>query len=145
MVKTALLKEGNTYSIHLVDPVGDGAMPKAEEHNNNLLSTSMPKLADTADKKVAKFVSFTSVFRDGFSLSYSNESIKAPAHKEPTPSPITPRLDQSQISLNLDHKSEERDTSRDAKEKGKKTSSKKGGKKDTTPEPTVRSLINSLF
>ncbi len=113
-----MLREGHTFSIHVVDPIIENNQQQHKE------------------KAIAKHISFTAVLKDGFSLSYSNECIKQPIHKEPISTPLTPRLDQSQVSIDAGGGHNKPTDEAKEKQSSKKTS-KKTGKKDATPEPTV--------
>ncbi|CAF0878303.1 unnamed protein product [Brachionus calyciflorus] len=114
-VTSSVIKDGNTYSVHLVDP-------KLDENNNE------------ANAKIADYTCFTSVFKDGLSLAVSTpinyQDLKKIVKIEPTPTAPSPtQLLAQQQALQQQQQIE------DQKQSKKTAQNKKGKKGDATPEP----------
>ena len=72
---SSLIKDDHTFSIHLVDPKTESSDLKltSEEANTSISNLEMKTVEE--DKSIAKYVGFTGVFKDGLSLSISNQNL----------------------------------------------------------------------
>jgi len=74
-ITTSVIKDGNTYSIHLVDPESKKKVNDEAQVEESKPSAEEQKTASAQNNK-DRYTCFTAAFKDGFTLSYSAQAVE---------------------------------------------------------------------
>ena len=117
-----------------------------DQHNTSRSNNSDKNGQESNKSSIAKYTSFTGVFVDGLSVSYSTQSATPKSAKKVVLPENSPRNSTELVAANTavqsvpasEKKPEEVVTAGGKKTMAAVVPPKKGGKKDATPEPTVK-------